>query len=182
MPIYLHGRTRLLVLDFDAKHGHSPATVDRDIKHCLTLLHACGARTVADRSTSGGRHILIPPAEGTTLTRAEIEPVLRALADRLPSLDITPMLNDRTGCITPPGSRCRDGGFRILDGPLDQAAHTLTIRSPATFWPRFTQLLSTDTDPSNPGRARRPPGAHDGAHCARDPARDRAHQRRHPAG
>ncbi|WP_405180978.1 hypothetical protein OG225_07250 [Nocardia sp. NBC_01377] len=153
VPIYLHGRTRLLVLDFDAKHGHSPATVDHHVEHCLTLLHACGALTVSDRSTSGGRHILVPLAEGTTLPRTEIEPVLRALADRLPSLDITPMLNDRTGSITPPGSRCRDYGFRTLDGTLDHAAHALTVRSPVTFWPSFARLLSTNTG-SGPSAAR----------------------------
>ncbi len=153
VPIYLHGRTRLLVLDFDAKHGHSPATVDHDVEHCLTLLHACGAPTVSDRSTSGGRHILVPLAEGTTLPRTEIEPVLRALADRLPSLDISPMLNDRTGSITPPGSRCREGGFRLLDGPLDHAAHALTVRSSVTFWPSFARLLSTNTG-SGPSAAR----------------------------
>ncbi|WP_331758509.1 hypothetical protein OG225_40690 (plasmid) [Nocardia sp. NBC_01377] len=71
------------------------------------------------------------------------------------------MLNDRAGSITPPGSRCRDGGFRLLDGPRDHAVHTLTTRSPTAFWARLTELLDTDT---------RPPPARDD-HQARATAR-----------
>ncbi len=146
VPIYQHRRTRLLVLDFDAKNGHTSAAVDRDVANCLRLLRACGAAAITDRSTSGGRHILVPLADGAPLTRAEIEPVLRALAARLPTLDITAMLNDRTGAITPPGSRCRDGGFRVLDdGTLDDAVRALTTRSRPAFWAELSHALGLHT-------------------------------------
>ena len=73
---------------------------------------------VTDQSTSGGRHILVPLAIGTTATLAEITHLMRLLEARLPSLDKTPMTNPKTGCITVPGSACREGGHRTLDGDL----------------------------------------------------------------
>ncbi|MFQ6330783.1 hypothetical protein ACLMAL_32245 [Nocardia sp. CWNU-33] len=140
VPLYLRGRTRLLALDFDAKHCGRQG-VDNDVARCLRWIGDCGGKAIADRSTSGGRHVLIPLPMGIALTRADLEPLLRLLAEQLPSLDITPMLNPATGCITPPGSRCREGGFRELDGSLDDAVQALTVRSDAGFVPRLSRLL-----------------------------------------
>ncbi|MBF6314028.1 hypothetical protein [Nocardia farcinica] len=155
VPVYLHRRTRLLVLDFDAKHGHTSTDVDLDVRRCQRWLSSCGARPVTDRSTSGGRHILVPLPLGLTLTRGELEPVLRRLAARLPSLDISPMLNDTTGAITPPGTRCRTGGFRTLEGTLTEAVCALTTRSAPDFWDRLRALLADEPTipPSGPGGA-----------------------------
>lgn len=145
--LYLRGRTQLLALDFDTKR-HSQHTVDTDFTRALTWITECGGVAISDRSTSGGRHLLIPLAAGTTATVEELGPLLRLLEARLPSLDKTPMTNPKTGCITVPGSPCREGGHRILDGPLDTAVETLTHRSHPALLPRLYVLLGALTIPT----------------------------------
>ncbi|MGY2115581.1 hypothetical protein ACW9HR_16890 [Nocardia gipuzkoensis] len=141
IPIYRDGRTRLLALDFDSTRDHAGA-VERDVHRCLAWIREAGGRAITDRSTSGGRHILIPLPLGVTLDLAEAESVVRLLAERLPTLDITPMLNADSGCITPPGSRCKQGGYRRLDGSLDDAPDTLATRSAPGFLPHLRQLVA----------------------------------------
>jgi hypothetical protein len=138
--LYLRGRTQVLALDFDTKH-HSQTTVDDDFTRALTWITEAGGTAVTDRSTSGGRHILVPLAIGTTATVAETGELLRLLHARLPSLDKTPMTNPTTGCITVPGSPCREGGHRILDGTLPDAIEAFTHRSHPTLLPRLAALL-----------------------------------------
>ena len=58
--------------------------------------------------------------------RQVVPALLRLLEARLPSLDKTPMTNPATGCITVPGSPCREGGYRILDGDLRSAVDAFT--------------------------------------------------------
>ncbi|WP_429454925.1 hypothetical protein [Nocardia sp. GP40] len=127
-------------MDFDAKH-HSGEAVEQDVRQCLAWIAECGGRAISDRSTSGGRHVIVPLPVGTILTKTEIEPIMRLLAERLPTLDTSPMLNDRTGALTPPGSRCKEGGFRQLDGPLATAVNTMQVRSDHGFVGRLVELL-----------------------------------------
>ncbi|WP_228839008.1 hypothetical protein [Nocardia amamiensis] len=141
VPIYLHGRTRLLALDFDSTRD-GVAAVERDVQCCLAWIREAGGRAITDYSTSGGRHILIPLPLGVTLDLAQAESLMRLLAARLSSLDITPMLNPATGCITPPGSRCKQGGYRRLDSSLDDAIDTLRTRSAPGFVARLHHLLA----------------------------------------
>ncbi|WP_280249225.1 hypothetical protein [Nocardia abscessus] len=141
IPIYRDGRTRLLALDFDSTRDHTGA-VARDVHRCLAWIREAGGRAITDRSTSGGRHILIPLPLGVTLDLAEAESVVRLLAERLPTLDITPMLNADSGCITPPGSRCKQGGYRRLDGSIGDALDTLATRSAPGFVARLQQLVA----------------------------------------
>ncbi|WP_343709336.1 hypothetical protein [Mycobacterium sp.] len=144
VPLYQRGRTCLLALDFDTKH-HSRATVDDDFARALSWITEAGGVAVTDQSTSGGRHILVPLALGTSATLAEINQLMRLLESRLPSLDKTPMTNPATGCITAPGSPCRQGGYRILDGPVSAAVDALTTRSDPALLPRLNILLGALT-------------------------------------
>ncbi|WP_082956825.1 hypothetical protein [Mycolicibacter sinensis] len=135
--VYLYApnrRTTLLALDFDTKQ-HGQAQVDADFAQALTWLSACGARVITDRSTNGGRHILVPLAIGTTASFAEIQPLMRHLKARLPSLDPKPTQNPSDGCISVPGTPCAGGGYRILDGPLPDAVAALTERSDPRLLP-----------------------------------------------
>ena len=145
--LYQHGRTPLLALDFDTKH-HGQDVVDADFGRALSWITEAGGVAVTDRSTSGGRHILVPLAIGTTATLAEIIPLMRLLEARLPSLDKTPMTNPKTGCITAPGSACRQGGHRVLDGPLAAAIDALTTRSEPSLLPRLHMLLGALPSPA----------------------------------
>ena len=142
VALYHRGRTPLLALDFDTKH-HGQDAVDADFSRALSWITEAGGVVVTDRSTSGGRHILVPLAIGTTATIAEVLPLMRLLEARLPSLDKTPMTNPKTGCITAPGSACRQGGHRVLDGPLTAAIDALTTRSEPGLLPRLHMLLGS---------------------------------------
>ena len=63
--LYKNRRTTLLALDFDSK-THGREQVDVDFERARGWLLAAGARLITDRSTNGGRHILVPLAIGTT--------------------------------------------------------------------------------------------------------------------
>lgn len=129
VPLYdKHRCTRLLALDFDAKL-HGAAQVAVDVERVLGWLQECGARTVTDRSTSGGRHVLVPLPTDTPLSVDDVRPLLVLLKEQLPTFDKTPMLGTSQGCITVPGSLCREGGHRQLDGTLADAVEAFTVRS-----------------------------------------------------
>ncbi|MDZ7931244.1 MAG: hypothetical protein U5N21_14820 [Rhodococcus sp. (in: high G+C Gram-positive bacteria)] len=140
VPIYRGGRTCLLALDFDAKH-HTAEQVDADVERVLVWLHDCGARTVTDWSTSGGRHVLVPLATNSSLRVDDVRILMKLLSARLITLDCDPMLNASQGCITPPGSPTREGGYRRLDGTLDDAIDAFTLRSDPGVVARLTALL-----------------------------------------
>lgn len=140
--LYNQRRTTLLALDFDSK-THGRAQVDADYARALEWLTACGARVVTDRSTNGGRHVLVPLAIGTTASFDEIQPLLRQLQARLPSLDPKPMQNPKEGCISVPGTPCAGGGHRTLDGTLIDAVNALTERSDPTLLPALYASLGT---------------------------------------
>ena len=150
--LYSHRRTRTLWLDFDAKH-HGPATVADDV----TRATQCGGVVVTDRSTSGGRHLICPLAIGTSASLDDINHLVRLLAARLPTLDITPNTNPDTGCMTPPGSPCREGGHRQLDGTLDAAVEAFTTRSDPSLLPRLLMLLGALNPSPRPRTTASPP-------------------------
>ncbi|MGB3771306.1 MAG: hypothetical protein WBA00_09200 [Rhodococcus sp. (in: high G+C Gram-positive bacteria)] len=140
VPLFAHGRARVIALDFDAK-TYGGAAVQADVDRALGWLAEAGGRAIVDVSTSGGRHVLVPLAPGVTAGVAELRPLLDLLAARLPTLDIVPMTNAATGCITVPGSACREGGHRVLAGDLTAAMDTLTIGSEPALLTRLTALL-----------------------------------------
>lgn len=138
--LYSHRRTQLVWLDFDAKR-HGAAAVEADMATASSWLTECGGVVVTDRSSSGGGHLMCPLAIGTSASHDEMVQLVRHLAARLRTLDITPNTNAETGCMTPPGSPCREGGFRQLDGPLDAAVEAFTTRSTPNLLPRLYMLL-----------------------------------------
>ncbi|WP_072844521.1 hypothetical protein [Rhodococcus tukisamuensis] len=141
VPLYnKHGRTALLAFDLDAKR-HGADQVDTDFERLLIWLRECGGRMVTDRSTSGGRHILVPLAKGTSLRVDEVSTLLALLEARLPTFDKMPMLNATHGCISVPGSLCREGGHRQLDGTLADAADAFADRSEHGVVARMVALL-----------------------------------------
>lgn len=152
VPIYNNGATTsLLALDFDAKHD-GPAAVHRDVDLVVAWIQGAGGRVVVDRSTSGGRHVLVPLSASSPMRRADLEPLLGLLAIRLPTLDLTPMRGVRQGCITPPGSPCREGGHRHLTGcTLNEAVEAFTLRSVPGLVARLVELLDPQQPLPSPG-------------------------------
>lgn len=138
--LYTHRRTQLLWLDFDAKR-YGAAAVDADVAVATSWIIECGGVVITDRSTSGGRHLMCPLAIGTAASLDEMVQLVRLLAARLRTLDITPNTNAETGCMTPPGSPCREGGYRLLDGPLEGALEAFTTRSAPDLLPQLYMLL-----------------------------------------
>lgn len=145
VPLYASGRAVVLALDFDSK-GTTPAAVDADVDRVLGWIRESGGRAVTDRSTSGGRHVLIPLAHSTPIEVADIRMLMNLLSERLTTLDPTPMLNAATGCITPPASACREGGHRLLDCTLDEAVDTFAVRSAPGFVAKLTATLGGASD------------------------------------
>ncbi|WP_216917143.1 MarR family transcriptional regulator [Nocardia noduli] len=139
VPIYATDRrTGLLAFDFDVRvAGKSPddraaavAVVERDVDRLLGWLHDCGGVAVVDRATSSGMHVLVPLAEHERFSRSALMPLLELLKTLLVSFDPMPMLNPKKGCITPPGSRCKTGGFRQLVGmSVEDATAVFAARS-----------------------------------------------------
>lgn len=138
--LYAKGRTRLLVLDFDAKH-HSAEQVKADLDTAARWIRSCGGQYVTDSSSTGGRHLIAPLAIGTSASCDEITQLVRLFAARLPTLDITPNTNTETGCISVPGSADKTGGYRQLDGSLADALEAFTTRSDPALVPRLLMLL-----------------------------------------
>ncbi|WP_039819030.1 hypothetical protein [Nocardia otitidiscaviarum] len=123
------GRTGVLVFDFDPKPrngsaaawAEARAAVERDAAQLISWVRQAGGQVVADRSPRGGIHVYVPLAMGERLRCASLRPLYRQLQRLLPSLDIKPMDGEKQGCITPPGARCKGGGFRTLYGGMSVA-------------------------------------------------------------
>ena len=82
------------------------------------LVAAAAARYVADVSPSGGRHVYV--LFSSPLPWRELRDLVRALALRFPAIDPAPM-SSLGGQISPPGSRHKCGGWRVLSMPLSEA-------------------------------------------------------------
>ncbi len=173
VPVFWMNRTRLVALDLDAKHYGRQAVLD-DLAGLQALLHDCAATVVVDLSASGGAHVLIPLE--IAVTKDELIPLLAALAIRYRTLDLSPMQNDSgAGCITVPGSRCREGGFRVLVGSLARAGEAFRRPNPASVLQRLSAEIGADeilvaADPSDPAHH---PDADDvgGVFCGSGPNR-----------
>ncbi|MBS1693074.1 MAG: hypothetical protein JST91_12715 [Actinobacteria bacterium] len=138
--VFRRHRTRDLVFDLDAKKAGAAAVV-ADHARLMFWLSGYGARYISDRSTSGGAHVIVPLAHAVTIDR--IAPLMRAAATLFPSLDIKPMMNPKQGCISVPGSRTREGGFRVLHDDLETAVALLTERNhPELFEDLFDSIVS----------------------------------------
>lgn len=122
------GRTRLLAIDLDTSKTNFDVVM-RDLTAIENLFRHVGGRPIIDRSPSGGHHVYLPMAEPMPLGQAKA--LARAIANRWPSVDPTPMLNAQTGVIRPPGSLYKRGqGHQELVTPLAVAYDALRRPTP----------------------------------------------------
>jgi hypothetical protein len=82
------------------------------------LVTRCGGQALADVSPSGGRHLYVLFA--APLPWRELRDLVRAIALRFATVDPAPMCS-LGGQISPPGSRHKSGGWRLLSTPLSEA-------------------------------------------------------------
>ena len=118
---------RMLTLDLDPGRGD----VGRQAAELGQLLERLGARYVADVSPSGGRHVYVLFA--AALPWLELRDVARALALRFPAIDTAPM-SSLGGQISPPGSRHKSGGWRVLSTPVDIALAAVEHPNGPELW------------------------------------------------
>ena len=97
----------------------------------VQLLERLGARYVADVAPSGGRHIYALFA--ASLPWRELRDVCRAFSRRFPAIDPAPMAN-LGGQISPPGSRHKSGGWRLLTTSLEDAGAVVEHPNGPEVW------------------------------------------------
>ena len=115
------------------------------------LLERLGARYVADVSPSGGRHVFVLFA--APLPRLELRDVARALALRFPSIDVAPM-SSLGGQISPPGSRHKSGGWRVLSTSVDVAMAAVGHPCGPEVWAALLAELAAELRQVETGTAR----------------------------
>lgn len=132
-------RTHWMPLDFDAKPGDgaSPevvaaarAAAARDADDAMALVRECGGVAISDvNPATGGRHVYVLFAAGETYTKTALHPLLTELRERFATLDLAPLLNPVSGCITIPGSRCKhDERHReLVDVTVEQVRDAFTV-------------------------------------------------------
>jgi len=107
----------------------------------VQLLERLGARCIADVSPSGGRHVYVLFA--AALPWLELRDVARALALRFPSIDTAPM-SSLGGQISPPGSRHKSGGWRVLSTPVDIALVAIERPNGPEVWAALLAELAAE--------------------------------------
>ena len=122
VPLYdaTTGTGRLIVPDLDIARAAGPdpaGQVAADAAAIAALVAAAGGRSITDISP-GGRHVYILLA--APLPWTELRDLTRALALRFTTVDPSPACSP-DGQISPPGSRHKSGGWRVLDGSLADA-------------------------------------------------------------
>ena len=135
------GTVGTICLDLDVAAG-GQAQVDADYRAVMRLIGQHGGRWIEDFSPNGGRHVYLPLVERVSFTEAR--QLVEALKRRLPSLDASPHQNAAAGCIRPPGSPHKTGGFQVLSMNLNTAYDIARRRNPATVWEALCQDLSEE--------------------------------------
>ena len=109
----------------------SRGDVGRQAAELGQLLERLGARYVADVSPSGGRHVFVPFS--SALPWRELRDLVRAMSLRFPVIDPAPMCS-LGGQISPPGSRHKSGGWRVLSMPLSEARAAVEYPNGPEVW------------------------------------------------
>jgi DNA-binding transcriptional ArsR family regulator len=147
VPVYDPGAGtgRLLALDMDPSRGRGAgdpaALVSAQAAELGQLLGGLGARSITDVAPSGGRHVFVLFA--AALPWRELRDVARALALRFPAIDPAPM-SGLGGQISPPGSRHKSGGWRLLAAPLADARAAVEHPSGPEVWAALLAELAAE--------------------------------------
>ena len=105
------------------------------------LVARCGGQVLADVSPSGGCHVFVVFA--AALPWLELRDVARAMALRFPSVDTSPM-SSLGGQISPPGSRHKSGGWRLLSVSLEDAEAVVANPNGPEVWAALLAELAAE--------------------------------------
>jgi hypothetical protein len=139
------GTGRMLALDLDpgrvsrdvddaaVRQGHERgvAEVGRQAGAIARLVADLGGLVLADVAPRGGRHAYVLFA--APLPWRELSDLCRAIARRFPAVDPAPMCS-LGGQISPPGSRHKSGGWRLLSVPLSEARMAVEHPNGPVVW------------------------------------------------
>ena len=139
VPVYDpgSGTGRMLAIDLDVSRGD----VDHQAAELGQMLERLGGQVLADVSPSGGRHVFVIFA--AALPWLELRDVARALALRFPSIDTSPM-SSLGGQISPPGSRHKSGGWRLLSLSLEDAEAVAANPNGPEVWAALLAELAAE--------------------------------------
>ena len=147
VPVYdpASATGRMLALDLDPGRARDSADPVTEVEHQAAglgqLLERLGGRVVADVAPSGGRHVFVLFA--APLPWLELRDVARALALGFPSIDTAPM-SGLGGQISPPGSRHKSGGWRVLSTPLGAARAVVERPNGPEVWAGLLAELAAE--------------------------------------
>ena len=147
VPVYDPGAAtgRMLALDLDpgrirgavhggaVSNGHERGAVEVATQAfaIAELVARSGGQVLADAAPRGGRHIYVLFA--AALPWRELRDLCKAMALRFPSIDPAPM-SSLGGQISPPGSRHKSGGWRVLSTPADIALAAVERPNEPEVW------------------------------------------------
>jgi hypothetical protein len=123
------------------RHAVFAAAVRVQVEALAGLVARCGGQVLADVSPSGGRHVFMVFA--AALPWLELRDIARALALRFPSIDTSPM-SSLGGQISPPGSRHKSGGWRLLSVSLQDAAAVAANPNGPEVWAALLAELAAE--------------------------------------
>ncbi|MGH3232973.1 MAG: hypothetical protein ACRDOH_06885, partial [Streptosporangiaceae bacterium] len=148
MPVYdpATGTGRMLALDLDRAragrdvHGgavgqvrehEAAAGVGAQADALAAVAGRLGGGVLADVSPGGGRHVYI--LFSSSLPWRELRDLARAVSLRFPAVDVAPM-SSLGGQISPPGSRHKSGGWRLLSMSPAKARAVVGQPNGAEVW------------------------------------------------
>jgi len=119
----------------------SAAEVGAQAEAIAELVTRHGGLVLADVSPSGGRHVYVLFA--AALPWRELRDLARAIALRFPDVDPAPMCS-LGGQISPPGSRHKSGGWRLLSMPLSEALDAVERPNGPEVWDGLLTELTAE--------------------------------------
>ena len=167
VPVYDAGSAsgRMVVLDLDVaragghvddrrgeddrQRGADPAAeVAAQAEAFGELVARLGGQVLADVAPGGGRHVFVLIA--AALPWRELYDLVRAVALRYPAVDPGPHAS-LGGQISPPGSRAKRGGWRVLTVPLSEALAAVEHPNGPEVWDALltefaAELQQVETD------------------------------------
>ncbi|WP_435109344.1 hypothetical protein [Nocardiopsis synnemataformans] len=139
-----HGQFQFIVFDLDTKRAENGAEqVRQDATYLAKQLDTAGlAYLVIASGSPNGLHLWVPvnDARAAGAPASLVARIAYAAAHKCPTVDKSPLLNPRTGCVRPPGAPHRAGGYSQLLTPHDPVVASAYADATANTLKRLEKL------------------------------------------